>query len=122
MRAKSLQLCLTLCDPMDCSPLGSSVHGILQARIPEWAAMRSSRGSSDSGIEPASLVAPALAGALHHWRHLGSQRCSLADSSYFSTVTVPSLDLRWFSLCWFVSHIWLPWSPKSLPVVAFLTL
>ena len=30
------QLCPTLCDPMDCSPLGSSVHGILQARILEW--------------------------------------------------------------------------------------
>ena len=35
MRAKSFQSCLTLCDPMDCSPLGSSVHGILQARILE---------------------------------------------------------------------------------------
>ena len=30
------QLCLTLCDPMDCSPPASSVHGILQARILEW--------------------------------------------------------------------------------------
>ena len=37
--------CLTLCDPMDCSPPGSSVHGILQARILEWAAISSSRGS-----------------------------------------------------------------------------
>ena len=36
MRAKSLQLCPTICDPMDCSPPGSSVHGILQARILEW--------------------------------------------------------------------------------------
>ena len=44
--AKSLQLCLTLCNPMDCSPPGSSVHGILQARILEWVAMPSSRGSS----------------------------------------------------------------------------
>ena len=44
--AKSLQLYLTLCDPMDCSPPGSSVHGILQARILEWVAMPSSRGSS----------------------------------------------------------------------------
>ena len=38
------QSCLTLCDPMDCSPPGSSVHGILQARILEWVAMPSSRG------------------------------------------------------------------------------
>ena len=35
MRAKSLQLCLTLCNPMDCSPPGSPAHGILQARILE---------------------------------------------------------------------------------------
>ena len=39
-------LCPALCDPMDCSPPGSFVHGILQARILEWVAMPSSRGSS----------------------------------------------------------------------------
>ena len=38
--------CLILCDPMDCSPPGSSVPGILQARILEWVAMPSSRESS----------------------------------------------------------------------------
>ena len=37
--AKSLQSCPTLCDPIDCSPLGSSVPGILQARTPEWVAI-----------------------------------------------------------------------------------
>ena len=37
--AKSLQLCPTLCDPIDCSPLGYCVHGIFQARILEWVAM-----------------------------------------------------------------------------------
>ena len=40
------QSCLALCDPMDYSPPGSSVDGILQARILEWVAMPSSRGSS----------------------------------------------------------------------------
>ena len=40
------QSCLTLCDPMDCSPPGSSVYGILQARILEWVAFPFSRGSS----------------------------------------------------------------------------
>ena len=49
MQAKSLQSCLTLCDLMDCSPSGSSVHGILQARILEWVAVSSSRGSSWPG-------------------------------------------------------------------------
>ena len=43
---KSLQSFPTLFDPMDCSPPGSSIHGILQARILEWVAMPSSRGSS----------------------------------------------------------------------------
>ena len=43
MKVKVLvtQLCPTLCDPMDCSPPGSSVHGILQARILEWTAIPS---------------------------------------------------------------------------------
>ena len=40
------QSCLTLCNPMDCSLLGSSVHGIFQARILEWVAIPFSRGSS----------------------------------------------------------------------------
>ena len=44
--AQSLQLCLTLWDPMDGSPPGSSVHGIPQARILEWVTMPSSRRSS----------------------------------------------------------------------------
>ena len=37
--AKSLQSCPTLCDPMYCSPPGSSVHGIFQARVLEWGAI-----------------------------------------------------------------------------------
>ena len=45
VHAKSLQSCLTLCDPMDCSPPRSSVHGILQARILEWVPVPSSRAS-----------------------------------------------------------------------------
>ena len=46
MRAKSLQLCLTLGDPMDCNLPGSSIHGLLQARTVEWVAVPSSRESS----------------------------------------------------------------------------
>ena len=46
MHAKSLQLCPTLCDSVACSPPGSSVQEILQARILEWAAISFSRGSS----------------------------------------------------------------------------
>ena len=53
-REKSLDLstcnknCPTLCDPMNCSPPGSSVHGILQARIQEWVAISFFRGSSQT--------------------------------------------------------------------------
>ena len=43
--AQSLQSCLTLCDPMDCGPLGFSVREILQARILGWVAISSSVGS-----------------------------------------------------------------------------
>ena len=46
MHVKSLQSCVTLCDSMDCSPPGSSVHGVLQVRILEWVVIPFSRGSS----------------------------------------------------------------------------
>ena len=51
------QLCPSLCNPMDCSLPGSSVHGILQARILERAAIPFSQDLSDPGIKPMS---PAL--------------------------------------------------------------
>ena len=40
------QSCRTLCDPMDCSLPGSSIHGIFQAKVLEWVAISFSRGSS----------------------------------------------------------------------------
>ena len=46
------QLYPTLCDPVDCSPPGSSVHGILRARIPEWVAIPSPGDLPDPGIKP----------------------------------------------------------------------
>ena len=46
LHTQLLQLCLILCDSMDCSPPASSVHRILQATILEWVAMSPSRGSS----------------------------------------------------------------------------
>ena len=57
-KVKGTQSCLTLCDPMDCSLPGSSVHGIFQARILEWVALFPSPGDlSKPGIE---LRSPAL--------------------------------------------------------------
>ena len=56
------QSCLSLCDPTDCSLPGSSVHGVLQARILERIAISFFRGSSNQGIELPSSVSSALAG------------------------------------------------------------
>ena len=77
VRVSVAQSCLTLCDPMDWSPPGSSVHGILQARILEWAAIPFSRGSSqprdlpNPGIKPSS---PAWQQVLSSLSHQGSSK------------------------------------------------
>ena len=59
--ANFLQSCSTLWEAMDCSPPGSSVHGIFQARILEWASDSYSRGSSRPGDPTCISVSPALA-------------------------------------------------------------
>ena len=54
------QSCLTLCDPMDHSLSGSSIHGIFQARILEWVPISSPGDLPDPGIKPRSLVSITL--------------------------------------------------------------
>ena len=78
MHAKSFQLCLTLCNPMNCSPPGSSVHEILQARILEWVTMLSSRGSS----RPRDRTCVSYISCIGRWvlyyeRHLGSPKATI---------------------------------------------
>ena len=58
---------------MDCSPPGSFIHGILQARILEWVASSFSGDLPHSGIEPASLTTPALAG--RDWNCVSCNSC-----------------------------------------------
>ena len=72
-----VQACLSLCNPMGCSWPGSSVHGISQAKILEWVAISFSRDLPDPGIEPESLVSPALAASwiLYHWATREAQAC-----------------------------------------------
>ena len=77
LRAKSLQLSPTLCNPMDCRPPGSSVHGILQARILEWVAMPSSRGLGNPGINAHFLC-------LLHWQAGSLPLVSSKNHSYIS--------------------------------------
>ena len=70
--AKLLQLCLTLCDPMDCSLPGSSVHGILQARMSGLLCLLPG-DLPDPGIEPTPLKSTCIGRwVLDHWLHLGS--------------------------------------------------
>ena len=113
MCAKSLQSCLTLCDPIDCSPPGSSVHGILQVRIPEWVAMLSSRGSSRSRNHPRLLH---LLYWHIHWHYLKFISTFYYQISvYFSYQNISKLlSTRhgfWPSWILFLH----PWSPISEP-------
>ena len=62
IHAESHQLSLTLCDPMDCSPPGSSVHGILQARILKWMPCPPPWDLPNLGTEPMCLMSPGLTG------------------------------------------------------------
>ena len=67
-----IQSCLTLCDPMDINPAGSSVHGIIQARILEWVAMPSFRGSSQPKDQThISCISCTDRWILYHLSHLG---------------------------------------------------
>ena len=87
VRAKSLQSCLTLCDLMDCSLPDSSVPGILQARILEWIAVPSSRGSSRSRDRThVSYVSCIAGGFFTRWaiRHFlwSTRKCSCPLRAY----------------------------------------
>ena len=72
------QSCLTLCDLMDCSPPGSSVHGVFQARILEWVAISFFRGSSQPRdqicISCVSCIGKQI---LYHWATWGASLTSL---------------------------------------------
>ena len=63
------QLCPTVCNSRDCSPPGSSVYGILQARILEWVAISFSRASSKS--RDCTWVSHIVGRFFYHLRHLG---------------------------------------------------
>ena len=64
MRAKLFQSCLTLCNPLDCRLPGSSVHGVLQTKILDGLPCPPPGAPPDPGMEPESLLCPALAGGL----------------------------------------------------------
>ena len=104
MHAKLLHSCPTLCDPMDYSPPGSSVYGIFQARILEWVATLSSRGSSwPRDWTVISFVSCIGRPVLNQQCHLGSR----SNSTYPRLVMYTSdLNSSWNS--WMTAS----WSPR----------
>ena len=88
VHAKLLPSHLTLCNPMNCSPPGSSVHGILQARPLEWVAMPSSRGSSwprdRTHISYISCIGWWI---LYHYCHLGIEVIMVPNMCWVLTVS-----------------------------------
>ena len=78
--------CLTLWDPMDCSPPGSSVHRILQARTLEWVSIPSAEDLPNPGMKPWSPASPELTGGFFTtsatWEacHLGTRGFIRSDS------------------------------------------
>ena len=79
-----------LCNAMDCSPPGSSVHRILQARILEWFPYPSSGNLPDPGIGPAFLMFPALAGGFF---------------TTGTTIAWPHINLGWFFSHWLTIEV-----------------
>ena len=84
MCAKLLQSCPTLCNPMDHSPSGFSVHEILQAKILEWVAMPSSRGYSwptaQTHVSYASCITGRFFTTSATWEALNWTRLVMSDS------------------------------------------
>ena len=133
--AESLQSCPTLCDPMNCSLSGSSVHGILQERILEWVAMPSSRGSSRPRDQTCiSYISCIGRQFLYHKSHLESLYISssvhgILQKRILKWVAIPFSrgyswlrDQTWVShsagrlfIIWATSYVYAPlWSPPRI--------
>ena len=101
--SKVTQSCLTLCNPMDCSPPGCSVHGIFQARILEWVAISFSRRSSQP--RDWTRVSRIVGRMLYHLSHQGSPNIYyrvLANShggGGLVSKSCPTLAIPWTVAC-----------------------
>ena len=88
------QPCLTLCDPTDCSLPGCSVHGILQARVLEWVAMLSSRGSSQPTDRTRVSCGSCIAGGFFAAKPPGKPCLVLLYSRKASLKKLPVMFIR----------------------------
>ena len=115
------QPCPTLCDSMDCSPPGSPVHGILQARTLEWGAIPFSRGSSHPGIDPRSptLQADSLTSEppgkpVYKWTWYAVWTCVVQGSAVTASVL---MQRKVFSTCLFFFGLFYFWGAKFLTYI-----
>ena len=93
------QLCLTLCNPMDFSPPGSAVNGIFQARMLEWAAISSSRGSSwPRDLTYVSHIAGWFFTVWASNNDSESETCSVSNSLWPHGLILQARILDWGSL------------------------
>ena len=92
------QSCLTLCDPMDCNPPDSSVHGIFQARILDWVAISYSRGYS----QPRDQTYISRVSCIGRWilYHPGSLKVSLSSVQLLSCTTKNTLPSKTLLQIW----------------------
>ena len=115
MKALVAQSRLTLCSPMNCSLLSSSVHGNLQARIPEWVAIPFSRGSSWPRDQ--TWVFCIASRFSYHLNHQGSPYCFSwhiassfqieSDERWYSANVYFIEDRSAFTLVWILAYF--PW-------------
>ena len=91
------QSCLTLCNPVDCSPSGSSVHEIFQARVLKWVTISFSRGSS----QPTSLVSLALAGRFFSDWARREAAAVFVIAKTWKQPRYPLVD-EWISKLWYI--------------------
>ena len=117
---KLLQSCLTLCDPTDCSPPGSSVHGILQARIVEWAAIPFCRGSSQPRDQTHVSCTEGRFFTIWASRRVDSLGYDSAiKNKELMPSTAPWMDLETVTPCVILYQLSHQGSPRTLEWVAF---
>ena len=112
VKVKVTPLCPTLCDPMDCNPPGSSVHGILQSRILESVDIPFSRGSSwPRDWTRVSCVSFIGRRVLYYWCHLGScKKCSICQQNTLTLQIAVWPTYRW-------EDSWTQLTDTDIPVV-----
>ena len=92
------QSCSTLCHPMDCSPPGSYVHGILQARKQEWVAIPFSRIFPTQGLNPGLLLCREILYHLSHQRSPDIYKLSGGEENHKYLNSLKSLSLKLMKL------------------------